>query len=295
MPVASSYRLGFAMLVGAALIPATARAQPFTYTYFPSNAVINTPVSTDFAIVGFSGGQYNEATFAREFTGASSPTVTIADGADIPDAEIFNSSIVNITGGTASILAYDDSTIHIQGGVTFFALGLDNTVINMYSGRVSDLEGQGRRVNVYGGIVGALVANTNSSFAGDTLGSCVVDVFGGTFEAGSDVTAFNDGILNLRGGLIQSDFLRAAEGGTLNIFGTNLVAQLINPTGDNGYSIYTLSGLLADGSSINGVEMRIRNDGVTYGHSTFNLINVPAPGAAAILAVGGLLASRRRR
>ncbi len=278
-----------------ACTPGTVLAQPFTYTYVPSNAVIASPVTTDFTIVGYSGGQYNEVTFAREFTGPSSPTVEIASGADIRDAEVFNSSVVNITGGTANVFAYDDSTINIHGGVTFLALGLENAVINMYSGRVSDLEGQGRKINVYGGIVGALIANTNTTFAGDTLGSCVVDVFGGTFEAGSDVTAFNDGILNLHGGLIQSDFIRAAEGGTLNIFGTNLAAQLINPNGVNGYSIYTVSGLLADGSAINGVELRVRNDGVTYGHSTFNLINVPAPGAVGVVAVGGLLASRRHR
>ncbi|MFA6044104.1 MAG: hypothetical protein WC718_03895 [Phycisphaerales bacterium] len=276
-------------LAGAAL------SQPFTYTYFPSDATINTPVTTDFAIVGYSGGQYNEMTFAREFTGPSSPTVTIAEGTEIPDAEIFNASIVNVTGGAVSFVAHDASLVNIHGGMTFFALSEENAVVNMYAGQASDLEGQGRQINVYGGTIGTLVANTNSSFNGDSLGSCTVDVFGGTFEAGNDLTAFNDGIMNLRGGLIQSDFIRAAEGGTLNIFGTNLAAQLINPNAVNGYSIYTLSGQLADGNSIDGLELRVRNDGVTYGHSTFNLIAVPTPGAVGVLAMGGLLASRRRR
>ncbi len=271
-----------------------AQAQPFTYTYVPSDATVNTPVTTDFAIIGFSGGQYNDDTFAREFTGPSSPTVAIAAGADVPDAEIFNQSIVNVTGGTASLFAYDDSTVNILGGVVTFALGVDNAVLNMHDGQAGELAGQGRRINVYGGVVSTLVANSNTSNTGDQLGSCIVDVFGGTFVAGGDLSALNEGILNLRGGLIQSDFIRAAEGGTLNIFGTGLAAQLINPIGANGYSIYSLSGLLADGSSMNGLEMRIRNDGVTYGHSTFNLITIPSPGAGAFLVLGGLIAVRRR-
>lgn len=283
----------FLLPLAVSLFAPAALAQ--TYTYFPSNTTVSTPVTADFGIVGFSGGQYNPGTFAREFTGPSSPTVTIANGADIPDGEVFNSSIVNVTVGTANLFVYDDSTVNIHGGVVFFALSTDNAVLNMYGGRASDLEGQGRRINVYGGIVGALAANTNTSYVGDPLGSCTVDVFAGTFEAGADLSAFNEGVLNLRGGLIQSDFIRAAEGGTLNIFGTGLAAQLIDPNGANGYSIYTLTGSLADGSSLNNIEMRIRNDGVTYGHSTFNLINVPAPGAAGVLAMGALHATRRRR
>ncbi len=270
------------------LTSSSALAQPFTYIYFPSSTTISTPVTTDFAIVGFSGGQYNDVTLAREFTGPSSPTVTIAAGADIPDAEIFNSSVVNVTGGTCGFVAYDTSTVNIHGGSTSFTLSEDAAVINMYSGHADDLEGQGQRINVYGGTIGTLVANVNTSFDGNTLGSCIVDVFGGTFEAGANLTAFNDGILNLRGGLIQSDFVRAADGATLNIFGTNLGANLINPNGANGYSIYTLSGMLADGSSIDGLQMRIRS-------STFNLVNVPAPGAAVALVLPSLLLARRRR
>jgi hypothetical protein len=282
-------------LLAISVVAPAALAQTFTYTYFPSSTTINTPVTTDFAIVGFSGGQYNEDTFAREFTGPSSPTVTIANGADIPEADIFNSSVVNITGGTAALFPFDHSTVNIHGGTVPFALTFENSVVNMYAGAAGDLEGQGHQVNVFGGTVGTLVANGNTDYLGNTIGSCEANVFGGSFSAGNDLTAFNEGVLNIHGGLIQSAFIRAAEGGTLNIYGTNLAAQLINPHDPNGYSIYHLAGLLADGSPISGLEMRIRNDGVTYGHSTFNLINVPAPGAAGVLAMGGVLAPVRRR
>lgn len=293
-------RIGVRFTVGLGfLVTSAANAQPFTYEYFPSNTTISSAYTTDFQVVGFSGGRYNEDTFAREFTGPSSPTVTIADGAVIPDAEVFNSSVVNATGGAWSALMYDTSTLNVlsgANGVGSSALGFESSTINVYDGRMFGVYGQNRRINVFGGSIRELESNTNTDYLGNSLGvGCITDVLGGTFIVGGNITAFNDGILNLRGGLVQSDFIRAAEGGTLNIFGTDLVAALLNPNGANGYSIYSLSGFLADGSPLNNVEMRIRNDGETYGHSTFNLISVPGPGVPGVLAVGAVLAARRRR
>lgn len=275
------------------IAPAATLAQTFTYTYFPTNTTINTPVTTDFAIVGFSGGTYNEDDFSRNFTGPSSPTVGVADGADISDAEVFNQSIVNVNGGSAAMFLYDQSTLNVHGGAVPIALGFDSAVINVHAGSVSDIEGQCQRVNVFGGMIDVVSANTNTSYMGDSLGSCIIDVAGGTFT--SEVNAFNDGILNMYGGRILAPFLRASEGGTINIYGTGLVAQLIDPNYGNGNSLYSLSGLLSDGSSLDGVQLVVRNDGVTYGHSTFNLITVPTPGAACFLGLSGLMATRRRR
>jgi len=260
--IRSSARVSHALVVCAAfsLVACTGSvlAQPFTYSHFPSNTVINTPVTADFAIVGYSGGMYNEVDFTREFTGPSSPTIQVVAGADIPDAEVFNHSTVHVTGGT-----------------------------------VTELAGQGRLANVSGGMLGIVTANSNTDTMGGQLGSCIVNLTGGTFM--EEVNALNEGILNLYGGQILAPFLRSAEGGTLNIYGTGLSAQLTNPNAPNGYSLYTLAGLLSDGSSLDGVQLRVRNDGVTYGHSTFNLITVPAPSAAATVALGGLMAARRRR
>jgi hypothetical protein len=283
----------FAVLVSSA---GSALAQPFTYTYYPATTTIGTPVTTDFAIIGFSGGQYNPDTFEREFTGPSSPTVQIGTGADIPDAEIFNNSIVNITGGTSIPITYDQSRLNVYGGLVTSTLGLDSSVINVYGGAVQNLDGQCQHVNILGGALGTVSANSQTAYTGDNLGSCTVDIMGGVFDSGRQINAFNDGILNLYGGTVANlAFLRAAEGGTLNIYGTNLAAQLINSSDPNGYSIYTLAGLLTDGSSIDGVQLKVRNDGVTYGHSTFNLITVPAPSGASVLAAWGVLARRRRR
>lgn len=270
-----------------------AAARPFTYDYFPTSTTVTTAYTTDFQIVGYSGGQYNEDTFAREFTGPSSPTVTFAAGAEIPDAEVFNSSVVRVSGGTVSAVAYDNSTVNIHSGTAVYTLGFEASVINVFGGQCGQIDGQGSFVNVSGGSIGILTTNGRSAPDGTQLGSCIAEVTGGMFT--QELNAFNQGVMNFRGGQIAGATLRAAEGGTLNIFGTNLVAQLIDPNAPSGYSLYTLSGQLADGSPLNGVQMRIRNDGVTYGHSTFNLVNVPTPGVAALPAMLLVATGARRR
>lgn len=273
------------------LIAGNAFAQPFTYTYFPSNTTINSPVTTDLAIVGYAGGTYNDD-FTRNFTGPSSPTVAIGMGADIPDAEVFNSSVVNVTGGSVAAFMYDTAKLNISGGNVPVALSFSSAEMNVTGGTVDDIEGQGRRINVSGGTIHTLVANSQTDPFGENLGSCVVNVTGGIFT--SEIIGYNDGIVNLRGGSILGAKLKAADGATLNIYGSDLTAQLVDPNAPNGYSLYTVSGLLSDGSPLDGVELRVRNDGVTYGHSSFNLIDVPEPGTVGVLALVGLLAACRR-
>ncbi len=290
-----SSMLSATLIAGLSLnVLSSAQAQ-FTYTFFPNNATVNSGVSTDFAIVGYVSGSYNDD-FTRNFSGPSSPTIDVVDGADIPDMEIFHQSNVRVSGGTVSAILYDNSTIHITGGSTPFILGFDHSFINMKSGSANDLEGQGRGINVSGGTINNLVANVDSDPFGNSFGSCIVNVFGGDINESS---AYNDGILNLYGGKLGS-VLRAAEGGTINIYGNDLVATLFNPSFGNGYSLYSLSGTLEDGNTLNNTILRVRNDGVTYGHSSFNLIDVPEPGVSALLlgtsiSGAGLIIRRRIR
>ena len=89
----------FSCLIGAALslgLLPEARAQTFTYTYYPDNATVNSAISTDYAIVGYAGGYYDENDFSRHFTSPSSPTVQIAVGANIiNEIDAFNHSMVD--------------------------------------------------------------------------------------------------------------------------------------------------------------------------------------------------------
>jgi len=274
-----------------------AQAQ-FTYTFFDQDTTINNDVTTDFAIVGFSGGSYDENDLSRHFTGPSSPTVQVVAGGSISnEMDIFNNSHVHVSGGSAGgIFPYDNSVLTISGGSASFVLSQEHSVINMMGGNVDDLEGQGKQINVSGGTMGTLVANVTTDYQGNPLGSCIVNVTGGTVTG--DINAFNDGILNLYGGVFGGA-LRAAEGGTLNIYGSGLVASLLNSNAANGYSVYALSGTLDDGTVLANADLKVRNDGVTYGHSSFTLVNAtPEPGAYTLmlgLGVSGVGLWRRRR
>lgn len=291
--------LGFLIAPLILSVSPKAHAQ-FTYTYYPTDAPLNSMVSTDFAIVGFAGGSYDENDFSRHFTSPSSPTIQVVAGADVSsEMDLFNNSLVYLSGGSvAAIVPYDNSTLTISSGNSSYVLGEDHSSINILGGTVDDLEGQGKQINVSGGTLGTLVANVNTDFQGNSLGSCFVNVTGGSITG--EANALNAGVLNLYGGLFGGD-LRAAEGGTINIYGSGLVASLLNPNYTNGYSLYSLSGTLEDGTVLTNKNLRIRNDGVTYGHSSFHLVNaVPEPSSLALLLGLGasgvsLLRSRRKR
>src|SRR5690348_12750742 len=138
----------------------SARAQ-FTYTYFANDSTIDYAVGTDFAIVGFSGGAFDE-NFNPNFTGPSSPSIEVVDGADVEAAMVlFNHSTVDASGGYIGFISpADDSRVNLSGSDSVFVLSTDRAVINMTGGSVADLEGQGRLINVRGGTVGTLVARS---------------------------------------------------------------------------------------------------------------------------------------
>ncbi len=302
--------LAAATLVLTALAP-LAHAQS-TYTFYPEDTTVDSALTTDYAIVGYAGGSY-DASGNPQFVSPSLPTVNFGSGADLSATEldIFNQSSVNIYGGNQpGISTHDNSKLNVYGGTQSFFVGFDHsavnlaggsfdfmllfdyTQVNMSGGYVSDLEGQAQSVTISGGTVDQLVANAQSSgLTGDILGSSIVDVSGGDIGQAS---AYNLGILNVRGG-IYADRIIAAFGGTVNVYGTDLSATLLDPnfTGiGSSYSRYALSGTLGDGSVLTNHDLLIRNDQPgdgSVGPSSFNLISTataPEPGSRALLWTG---------
>ena len=277
-----------------------AQAQ-FTYTFFPDDGTLASTVNTDFAIVGFAGGSYDDS-FNRNFLFPSSPTLHVVNGADIGgEMDIFNSSHVIFSGGNIGFInVFDNSSVSASGGSSPFLLAFDSSTVNMSDGIIDDLEGQGSSVTVSGGhITSKLVANSAAdSVTGNPIGSCIIDVTGGSIEG--ELDAYNNGLLNLHGGQLGGD-LFAAFGGTIDVYGSGLTASLVNPDYNNAYSLYSLSGTLEDGTVLSNKNLFIMNDGVTYGHSSFNLISAastPEPNSLILLLSGGLgagLLLHRRR
>jgi hypothetical protein len=189
--------------------------------------------------------------------------------------DIFNHSTVDASGGHIDfIVPMDNSRLNLSGTDTYFVLSFGQAVINMSGGTVDELFGQGKLINVRGGTIGELEANDATDFFGNFLGGCIVNVTGGTIM--NKAYASNSGVLNIYGGHFQSALV-ARDGGTINITGRGLRATLLDAHYPNGYSLYSVSGVLRNSTVWNDQRILVRNDGVTYGHSSFTLTNVPDP------------------
>lgn len=208
-----------------------------------------------------------------------------------------NVNINLFDGGTIgeNFFAESGTNIHISGGQTLGNLALfAGAEATVTGGTVGELftAFTGARINISGGnIVNNLVAVDFSR----------IDISGGTF--GSEITTFDGSVTNISGGVIGDEFV-AFDGAIVNLFVTSLKIDgvdvalnldeelLIEQRGGS-----VLEAVLADGSAL---EFTLNGDFVS-GDDVFEIGTrltatlVPAPGAAALLGLGGLLAGRRRR
>jgi hypothetical protein len=148
-------------------------------------------------------------------------------------------------------------------------------------------------ININGGSVGgSLFAEGSSAFIGNPAGSGAINIRGGAIAG---VVGVYGGTVNLTGGS-DAGGLFATFFGTFNIYGYNLGESLLASDvyvsapaydefyGNWFYDVYGLSGALEDGTSLAGTDLYVSDFIVPQ----VNLINVPEPGNAGLLA--GLLA-----
>ena len=157
-----------------------------------------------------------------------------------------------------------------------------------------------------GDISGALILVNNSvvNMSGGSVGSSVqtnvtstFNLTGGTILGGIGLS--DNSIANISGGSIP-DGMTVYQSSTLNFFGTGLNATLIDPNDVNGFSDYTLSGTLADGTSLSALPFFIQNgNGASFTLNTVGSSAVPEPGSVALLVgmttVGAGVLRRRRK
>lgn len=203
-------------------------------------------------------------------------------------------SEVNISGGTvgSGFAAYNGSTVNITGGsLAGLSFAGSSTAVNIAGGSVGGVyAGNLSTANITGGTFGAFEA------AGST-----VNISGGTF--GNDFVASFSSTTNISGGTFAEDFA-AFLSSRVNLFGTSFVLDGVEMTdlvlGEAftvGVRDVTLSGVLADGSAFS---FDLNSSSISGGDwfefgATLTVTLVPTPGAAGVLAIGGLLAGRRRR
>jgi len=245
--------LGSTLLFGA-LGAATAQ-----YDFFPSNATINYSLpwsSWSGAVVGYA----NQSEWSSHTKGTS-PTVDVVAGASIPSVLFaYNSSVVNMSGGSvANVSAQDSSVVNMTGGSIGQAGVYDAATVNVSGGHINGyLSGlYGGTVNVDGGKIG-----NSSAYAGVAAGS-TMNISGGTYVSGvvyvgiatdpaSGVPTMGAATLNMYGARLWS--------------GPSLTIASVLSTPD-GYE-YTLKGTLIDGTNVTGLKVFV----VTG--SVFNLYNV---------------------
>lgn len=224
--------LNVAVLALLAAAPA-AHAQD---TFLPNDTTLDSgnPVFAPFsAIVGF-------ANFDDLINGINptSPTIRIVAGADVSALEVYNSSIVNMSGGIVGsndflgkLSTHDTSTVNVSGGLIPFDL---------------DVQGSST-VNFSGGTIGDDILTNDTT---------TVNMTGGTVE--QDLLLNGNSTFNLRGGHILDEIF-VQDASVLNIYGTNLRVILIDPNYQGFYTEYKLAGRLQDNSEPAGRLIFVQN------------------------------------
>ncbi len=118
-----------------------------------------------------------------------------------------------------------------------------------------------------GGVIGDILLAENSSttnFSGGRINGFLL--------------AGNSSIVNISGGSIGGD-IGAHDSGTINFFGTGLSDSLLNAN-YFGFSWYSLSGKLRDGTILDSKNLYIQNTGAQF---SLNNSAVPEPGRIALL------------
>jgi hypothetical protein len=274
---------------------------------------------TNFEIGGvqarISGGNVGSGAFAgigseltiagqafQQFGGGSADAIFITPNANgVATGVLADGSVYIFAGEATDLIRATIETVAVAPSANPGVLSSGGFSKGVRPGETLTVSGTGelgRNFAVVGGVL-----NIEGGFVGAGLEVAFgeVNISGGVVGSGFD--AFDGSVVNLSGGSIGDDF-DAMVGSTVNLFGTSFFldgVELVDLVLDEAFIItdrdVTLTGVLADGSvfafdlnSANAVGEDFFNAG-----ATLTVTLVPAPGAAGVLAIGGLVAARRRR
>jgi hypothetical protein len=227
-----------------------------------------------------------------------SAVANILGGTIIGDLSSNGASRVNVKGGTVGSASASGGIMTISGGTVMGdALAGNGGVLNITGGVIKGKAGAGyyrASMNLSGGEVQGNVYASYSSIVnlsggkikGDVLGldHGILNITGGT--ANGKVSARNFSAVNLYGGSFA--YFSALNSGTINLYGTNLLANLIDSNyafDGSTWSLYTLSGNFKDGTDVYGKNLFIQNGGKATYHIT---IIAPEPSSLPLALAGGL-------
>ena len=167
----------------------------------------------------------------------------------------------------------------------------DGQIVGRFSAGPTNGSGSNIEFNIFGGSV----RDVFFAYSGST-----VNISSGTIGNGLDVYS---GTVTMSAGAIGDDFF-AGPGTSINLFGTSFILDGVELTDLVLGQAFTIAdrdvvrtGVLADGSLFDfnlSTDISLRDDFFSP-DATLTVTLVPAPGAAGTLAIGTLLAARRRR
>lgn len=168
-------------------------------------------------------------TVHQHAVGQGTGTLNISSGAVALDVEAQSNSTVNLAGGSVGndLIGRQTGKVNMFDGIVQGDfLGFDNSVITKTGGCV------------FGQIKG--------------VGACTMNISGGPCASGSRRRS--------AAGTQASSFnVVALDSATLKFIGTDLSAALVDPNDQGVYSLYQLTGTLADGTFVSGEQFRVQN------------------------------------
>ncbi|TWT35576.1 hypothetical protein KOR34_04690 [Posidoniimonas corsicana] len=222
---------------------------------------------------------------------------------------LWESGSVEIRGGDiGGVRAFDSASVLMDGGYVAHADIQGTSVATVRGGSVQYFKGWGNsRTEFLGGSAGSVQASGyQTHFKNEVGGDAVAEVRGG--EVGLLKAEFG-GVANLHAGSVRT--VQATSGGTLNVFGGGFLEAF--PNGDAAINVYgsdfrwdllnesppslpillreyRLTGTIQDGTPLNAIVKFLGDD-----TSGLNLVLVPTPTAASLVALACVGAFSRRR
>ncbi len=184
----------------------------------------------------------------------------------------YDSSILNMTGGTTEVYARNQSTINLSGGRVPTLVAYDSSNVNVFGGSAYGL---------YSYDTGTVNVFDNADL--DILrarGYSIANVTGGILDL---VSASQFGTVNLLGGLV-TDNLAAGDSGIINVYGYNLGKSDTGGKFGNGFVWGDWEGGVLFNFDFYGSE--------TYSHVM--LYEIPEPCTVLLIAIGSVALRRRR-
>ncbi len=255
--------------------------------FLPNNAAIKFAVRNT-AIIGYA----DKSDFDNK-TRPTSPTVSLVDGGNISGfLNVYNKSRVTVSGGnigghsvggiefydygSGRLDAYDSSSVTVSGGTFEILSASDHSTVTVKGGSIGVHQVSGA---VYAYDHSTVTVSGGEMMELDAAGYSTLTVTGGRIDNrqtafnkyGPCLTASDRSVVNLRGGHIAGS-LKANDSSTLNLYGTGLNKTVKDANTLSGYSLYTLSGKLSDGTDITGKLLYVKN----HSQATVNFVDTSA-------------------